>query len=87
MAQSNANFPLFTGLIPYSCRAGMYSVTGNDFTSKGTVDVLVNQFILTWVCPKTLLIDSGLQFCPKLSQVCVTSSWHSQYCNELVSPV
>ena len=59
------------------------------FTAEGTANILVNQYIPLWGCPRTILSDNGLQFCSKLSQAVyqlfgvhklATSSYHPN-CN------
>ena len=52
----------------FSRRADMFPVTAAEFTAEGTANILVNKYILLWGCPRTILSDNGLQFCPKLSQ-------------------
>ena len=52
----------------FSRRADMFPVTAAEFTAEGTDNILVNQYIPLWGCPRTILSDNGLQFCSKLSQ-------------------
>ena len=52
----------------FSRRADMLPVTAAEFTAEGTANILVNQYIPLWGCPRTILSDNGLQFCSKLSQ-------------------
>ena len=77
----------------FSRRADMFPVTAVEFTAKGTANVLVNQYIPLWGCPRTILSDNGLQFCSKLSQTVyqllgvhklATSSYHPS-CNGALS--
>ena len=58
-------------------------------TREGTANILVNQYMPLWGCPRTILSDNGLQFCSKLSQAAyhllgvhklATSSYHPN-CN------
>ena len=67
----------------------MFPVTASEFTPEGTANILVNQYIPLWGCPRTILLHNGLQFCPKLSQAeyqllvvhrSATSSYHPN-CN------
>ena len=51
-----------------SRRADMFAVTAAKFTAEGTANILVNKYIPLLGCPRTILSDDGLQFCPKLSQ-------------------
>ena len=46
----------------------MFPVTGAEFTVGGTANILVNKYIPLWGCRRTMLSDSGLQFCSELSQ-------------------
>ena len=46
----------------------MFPVTAAEFTAEGTANVVVNQYIPLWGCPRTMLSDNVLQFCSKLSQ-------------------
>ena len=79
-----------------SCRwADMFPVTAAEFTAEGTASILVNQCILLWGCPRTILSDNRLQFCSKLSQAVyqllgvhelATCSYHPN-CNEGVERV
>ena len=52
----------------FSHRADKFAVTAAEFTAEGTANILVNQYIPLWGCPRTILSDNGLQFCSKLSQ-------------------
>ena len=79
----------------FSRRADMFPVTAAEFTAEGTANILVNKYILLWVCPRTLLSDNGLQFCSTLSQAVyqllgvrklATSSYHPKS-NGGVQPV
>ena len=63
----------------------MYAVTASEFTAAGTADILVNDYIPRWGCPKSMLTDNGRQFCSELSRaVCkmlgirklTTSAYH-----------
>ena len=69
----------------FSCRADMFAVTAAEFTAEGTANILVNQCIPLWGCPRTILSDNGLQFFSKPSQAVyqllvvrklATSSYH-----------
>ena len=44
----------------------MFPVTAAEFTAEGTANILVNQYIPLWGCPRTILSVNGLQFCSKL---------------------
>ena len=52
----------------FSCRADMFAVTAAEFTAEGTANILVNQYIPLWECPRTTFSDNGLHFCSKLQQ-------------------
>ena len=52
-----------------SRRAEMFPVSAAEFPAEGTANIPVNQYIPLWGCPRTILLDNGLQFCSKLSQV------------------
>ena len=64
--RGNTYILLFTD--HFSRRADMFPVTAAEFTAEGTANILVNQYIPLWGCPRTILSDNGLQFCFKLSQ-------------------
>ena len=64
--RGNTYILLFTDR--FSCRPDMSPVTAAEFTAEGTANILVNQYILLWGCPCTILSDNGLQFRSKLSQ-------------------
>ena len=66
-------------------RAYRFAFTAAEFAAEGTANILVNQYIPLWGCPRTILSDNGLQFCSKLSQAVyhlfgvrklATSSYH-----------
>ena len=70
----------------FSRRASMYAVCAAQFTAVGTADIVVNDYIPKWGCPKSLLSDNGRQFCSELSSaVCrmmgirklTTSAYHA----------
>ena len=44
----------------FSRRADMFAVTAAEFTAEGTANILVNQYIPLWGCPRTILSDYGL---------------------------
>ena len=52
----------------FSRRADMLPVIAAVLTAEGTAHILVNQYILLWGYPRTILPSNGLQFCSKLSQ-------------------
>ena len=52
----------------FSRRADMFAVTAAEFTAEGTANILVNQYIPLWGCPRTIPSDNSLQFCSKISQ-------------------
>ena len=57
----------------FSRRASMYAVPASEFTAAGTADILVNDYIPKWGCPKSMLTDNGRRFCSELSRaVCKT---------------
>ena len=58
--RGNTYIPLFTDL--FSRGADMFSVTAADFIAESTANILVNQNIPLWGCPRTILSDNGLQF-------------------------
>ena len=81
--RGNTYILLFTDR--FSRLADMFPVTAAEFTAEGTANILVNQYIPLWGCPRTILSDNGLQFCSKLSQAVyqllgvhkrATSSYH-----------
>ena len=91
--RGNTYILLFTDR--FTRRADMFPVTAAEFTAEGTANILVNQYIPLWGCPRTILSNNGLQFCSKLSQAVyqllsvhklVTSSHHSN-CNGWVERV
>lgn len=70
----------------FSRRASMYAVCAAKFTAVGTADILVNDYIPKWGCPRSVLTDNGRQFCSELSSaVCrmmgirklTTSAYHA----------
>ena len=46
----------------------MLAVTVGEFTAEGTANILINQYIPLWGCPRSIFSDNGLQVCSKLSQ-------------------
>ena len=46
----------------------MYAVNAAELSAEGTAKILINRYISIWGCPRSILSDSGLQFCSKLSQ-------------------
>ena len=64
-AQGNSYIRLFTDR--FSRRADMFAVTTSEYTTEGTANILVNNFIPLWGCPSTLLSDNGPQFCARLA--------------------
>ena len=64
--RGNTYILLFTDR--FSRRADIFPVTAAEFTAEGTANILVNQYIPLWGCPRTILSDNGLQFCSKLAQ-------------------
>ena len=52
----------------FSRRPDMFAVTPANFTAEGTADNELNQYIHLWGCPRTMLLDNGVQVCSKLSQ-------------------
>ena len=58
----------------FSRQTDMHPVTAAEFTMEGTINILVNQYIRLWGCPRTILSDHELQFFCKLSQL-NTSCW------------
>ena len=48
-------------------RANRFPVTAAEFTAESTANILVNQYVRLWGCPRTILSDNGLQFWSKLS--------------------
>ena len=85
--RGNTYILLFTDR--FSRWADMFPVTAAEFTAEGTANILVDQYISSWGCPRTILSDNGLQICSKLSQTVyqllgvhelATSSYHPN-CN------
>ena len=70
--RGNIYILLFTDRV--SRRADVFLVTADEFTGKGTANILVNQYIHLWGCPRSLLSDNGLQFCSKFHKL-HTSCW------------
>ena len=73
----------------FSRRADMFPATAAEFTTEDTGNILVNQYIPLWGCPRTILSDNRLQFGSKRSQAVyqllgvyklATSSYHPN-CN------
>ena len=64
--RGNTYILLFTDR--FSRRADMFPVIAAEFTAEGTTNILVNQYMPLWGCPRSILSDNGLQFCSKLSQ-------------------
>ena len=64
--RGNTYILLFTDR--FSRRADMLPITAAEFTAEGTANILMNQRIPMWGCPRTILSDNGLQFCSRLSQ-------------------
>ena len=79
--RSNTYILLFTDR--FSRRADMIPVTAAEFTTEGTANILVNQYIPLWRCPRNILSDNGLQFCSNLSQT--ISCW--VYTSLLQAPI
>ncbi len=52
----------------FSRRAAMYAVSAAEYTAEGTADILVNDYIPKWGCPKSMLTDNGRQLCSELSR-------------------
>ena len=52
----------------------MFPVTAAEFAAEGTANILVNQCIPLWECPRTILSDNGLQVCSKLHKLHI-SCW------------
>ena len=52
----------------FSRRADMFPVTAAECTAEATANILVNQCISKWRCPRTILSNNGLQFNSMLSQ-------------------
>ena len=79
----------------FSRRADMFPVTTAEFTAEGTANILVNQCIPLWRCPRTILSDNGLQVCSKLSQAVyqllgvhkTATSFYHPNCNGVVERV
>ena len=44
----------------FSSWTDMFPVTAAEFTAEGTTNILVNQYIPLWGCPRTILSDNGL---------------------------
>ena len=83
MPRGNTYILLFTDR--FSRRADMYAVTAAELTAEGTANILINQYIPLWGCPRSILSDNGVQVCSKLSQAVyklfgvrtiATSSYH-----------
>ena len=51
----------------FSRRADMFAVTAAEFTTEGAANILGNQCIPLWGCPRTTSLENGLQFCSKLA--------------------
>lgn len=58
-AKANAYSLLVTDR--FSRRADMFAVTAVEFTTEGTADILLNQYITRWGYPKSLMSDRGLK--------------------------
>ena len=52
----------------FSRRADMFLATATELTAEGSTNILVNQYIPLWGCPRTILLENGLRFCSKFSQ-------------------
>ena len=52
----------------FSPRADMFAVTAAEVNAEGTANILANQYILLWGCPRAILSDNGRQSFSKLSQ-------------------
>ena len=46
----------------------MYAVTAAECTAEGTANIIINQYIPLWGCPRRILSDNGRRFYPELSQ-------------------
>ena len=47
-----------SSLIVFSLRADMFAVTAAQCTAEGMANVLVNQYIPLWECPRSILSDT-----------------------------
>ena len=54
-----------------SRRADMVAVTTAKFTAEGTANMFISWYISRCRCPRSILLDNGLQFCSKI--------WHIEY--------
>ena len=67
----------------FSRRADIFAVTAAEFTAEDTANILVNQYLSLWGCPRTILSDNGLQFQAFTS--CVPAVGSAQACHKLLS--
>ena len=81
--RGNTHILLFTD--HFSRRADMFPVAAAEFTAEGTANILVNQYIPLWGCPRTILSDNGLQFCSKLFTGCISAVGCAQASYKLLS--
>ena len=63
----------------------MYAVSAAEFLAEGTADILANKYTHLWGCPVSLLSDSGLQFCFRLSHAVYKLLGMCQNCDKLLS--
>ena len=58
----------------FSLRADMFAVTAAEFTAEGTANILINQYITVWGCPRTITRTTASSSAPSFHKLS-TSFW------------
>ena len=69
----------------FRLRADKFAVTAAEFTAEGPADILVNQYIPLWGCPRTILSDNGTPVLFQAFTSCLPPFGSAQACHKLLS--